>query len=202
MIPALSLNDAYSLEGPSTSKSIGDDTMTILWCTAYLYVSTITSSSEAMPANGARQEAPAAISPQDSQVAGPFDLNNGLSLARKQETLATIRSFLWLKISEHHAAKLTAIFYTKEGDSRKYKFSVQADPTERWCVQTEILIETRFGLPEDHKPRFEKTFVMYCDVERIDAQSGQIIGKDETRMPETYKLRLRSAMGGASALTL
>jgi len=124
--------------------------------------------------------------------AGPYSLNNGLSLAERGQVLSTVRNFLWDHWAAQRPGQLQVTAYTIEGDPTTWTVFVERDKKNHWRVRAKWESIQAALLQRGQKPIRKTGETAYYDVERTDSVSGQAIPKEQKRQPESYKLRLRA----------
>jgi hypothetical protein len=150
-------------------------------------------------ANQPGSEAPRLLEPYETE--GPYSLDRS---SRHQEDRfaveARIRDFLWTRWHRGKLAYLIVVQYTLEGLATRTWYFVEPSQEHTW----HIVVEEDATLPgtdpktEMHyhkRARYEVSTVERIEIASYDASARQIIGADEMRSPDTYKLRLRAKNG-------
>lgn len=133
---------------------------------------------------------------------GPYCIHNDLSPEERNRVLGEIREFLWEHWQRRQAGRVTAVFYTIEGDPTSSTFFIEQDQKGRFRLRV-VSESTTFGLRKGQKPRRKVTEETYDIVERVEDVSGEhpatgpALSDSEKRPSLTYRLRLKNASGRA-----
>jgi hypothetical protein len=130
-----------------------------------------------------------------NETAGPFDISNGITSAEKDQIRSKIRSFLWDHLREMRPAQLLVTVYTIEGEPTTYTFFIERDEKGHWGIRADCVFLRR-DYPSKKMKR-ETGKESYCEIDRIDPVSRQVIPNDQERSPDEFRLRLITCIGKA-----
>ena len=133
---------------------------------------------------------------------GKFDFNWSIGIEH-EAMRSKLRDFLWTHWSRKKPGRVTAIFYTIEGDPTTTNFYIEPNENENWVIGTEsesICCVLDSLMKKKRKPTIRKWKVVYEIVDRIELLNGEmpkpnevrkIVPTEDTRQPNSYLLRLR-----------
>jgi hypothetical protein len=126
-----------------------------------------------------------------TQVAGPYQLPNGLKPDQREKTLSEIRAFLWEAVTQNRSAELRATFYTLEGEPTSYIFYIAKTDSPPGCIRADITSQQSSSASREKRSKPSKTSLQYCQIVRLEAATGARIPEKQRREAGTYRLRLR-----------
>jgi len=153
-----------------------------LWCGAVRSQDTNQSSSHSMGQTS-------------NQVAGPYQLHNGLKPDQREKILSEIRTFLWEAVTQNRSAELRATFYTLEGDPTSYIFHTAKTDSPQVCIRADTTSEQSTSASREKRSGPSKTSLQCCEIVRLEAATGARIPENQRREAGTYRLRLRDTAG-------
>lgn len=164
-------------------------------CLAIFIFCVLLQSSLVMQNKSSQQTAKHDPAPYDK--AGPYSVGNELSPPARSRVVGEIRGFLWEHWKQRRVGRVTATFYTIEGDPTSSTFFIEPDTKGCWSIRVESVSTISALLPKGRRPRYETTKDSYDAVERIEAIGGSPatstpIPEQDARQPQTYKLRLKN----------
>ena len=130
---------------------------------------------------------------------GPYTIGDEPGLEKDLKFIGEIRAFLWEHWKGRRLARVTATFYTIEGDPTTSKFLVEPDTKGRWQIRIDSVSRIAALLPKGKRPRRMISHEVYDEINRVDVdstspESYKTLSENEVRDGRSFKLRLRNSV--------
>jgi hypothetical protein len=134
------------------------------------------------------------------ELSGPYSLDRSSRHAEERPILeGLIREFLWTRWEKRRLAHVSIVKYSLEGLAARAWYYVEPDRRGIWRITIDEDITLPALKPDSNEHLREARSYEAYSLERVEADNngagGQLIGENEVRQPETYRLRLKGRHG-------